>query len=139
MTKAVYNDMGFEFKTDDFTALRQNAVDELKKCGFGLVSEINLPEKFKAKLNKDFRPYIILGACSPAIAFKAVNKEPDLGLLLPCNVCVGETTTKGTFFCKVINPLVMFSLINNKDLEGMADEIVAKLNKFLDAMKKIYS
>jgi uncharacterized protein (DUF302 family) len=73
---------------------------ELKKEGFGIISEIDLKEKFKEKLNVDFRNYKILGACNPAIAYKAIQQEDKIGIMLPCNILIQEHENgKGGGFC----------------------------------------
>lgn len=102
----------------------------LKEEGFGIVSRVDMDEKFKDKLNIDFKRYIILGACSPRDAYKAVSTEENIGLLLPCNVIIydnGSGTTVG-----VINPSVAMSSVKNEELAPIAIEIEGRLNRVLE-------
>jgi uncharacterized protein (DUF302 family) len=75
----------------DFTEAVERATEALAAEGFGVISRIDIDDKFKEKLGIDFRPYAILGACNPALAHQALSAEPAVGLLLPCNVCVEQT------------------------------------------------
>ncbi len=75
----------------DFAEAVGRATDALAAEGFGVISRIDIDEKFRDKLGIDFRPYTILGACNPALAHKALSAEPGVGLLLPCNICVEQT------------------------------------------------
>jgi uncharacterized protein (DUF302 family) len=86
----------------------------LKKEGFGILTEINIKEKLKEKLGVDFNKYIILGACNPPNAYRALQAEPDIGLLLPCNVIVYEAG--GKTILAVIKPTVSMQMIDNKAL-----------------------
>ena len=103
---------------------------ELKKEGFGLVSRINMKEKFKEKLNIDYHSYIIMGFCNPSLAYEAVEVEENIGLLLPCNVIVFEKEgkTKITF----IKPSVAMSMVENQELGKMADKIEKRLKIALE-------
>lgn len=106
----------------DFTSSTQAVKDALQKVGFGIVSEIDLHDKFKEKLNKDFRKYKILGACNPAIAFKAVTEEEKIGTMLPCNFIIQE---KGDALTEVsaINPVESMQTIKNDTLQSLAREV----------------
>lgn len=102
----------------------------LKTEGLGIVSRVDMDEKFKNKLNIDFRRYVILGACSPKHAYKAVTAEENIGLLLPCNVIVydnGNGSTVG-----VIKPSVAMSSVKNEELSPIAVEIEEILNRIID-------
>ncbi|MBR8536722.1 DUF302 domain-containing protein [Carboxylicivirga sediminis] len=108
--------------------------EALKNEGFGILSEINMQEKFKEKLDVDFRKYLILGACNPSYAHKAVNVEDKIGLMLPCNVVVQEKE-KDFVEVSVIEPVVSMSGIKNKDLLLIAGELNKKLMMSLLAVK----
>ena len=103
----------------------------LKKEGFGVLSEINIDEKLKEKLGIDFRKYKILGACNPAYAYKALQLEDKIGVMLPCNVIIQETID-GAIEVAAVNPIVSMSGINNPKLMGIAGEIQTKLKTVID-------
>src|SRR5690242_7113684 len=98
-----------------FDEVTKKVIEELKKEGFGVISEIDLKEKFKEKLNVDFRNYKILGACNPSLAYKAIEQEKNIGTMLPCNVPVQELET-GDVEVSAINPLESMSAVNNANL-----------------------
>ncbi|MCU4173973.1 DUF302 domain-containing protein [Carboxylicivirga sp. N1Y90] len=106
----------------------------LENEGFGILSEIDMQDKFKEKLEVDFRKYLILGACNPSYAYKAVNVEDKIGLMLPCNVVVQEKE-KGIIEVSAIEPVVSMSAIDNKSLLAIAVEVNQKLMKALLAIK----
>jgi len=105
---------------------------ELKKEGFGVLTEIDVKETLKKKLNVDFKKYKILGACNPPIAHKALLAEEELGLLLPCNVIVYEKD--GGSIISVFNPMTMTELVENNDIGSIAGEVKEKLQRALDAV-----
>ncbi|MDA3810275.1 MAG: DUF302 domain-containing protein [Spirochaetaceae bacterium] len=100
---------------------------ELKKEGFGLVSRINMKDKFKEKLDVDYRKYLILGFCNPSMAYEAIEVEDNIGLLLPCNVVVYEKDDKTNV--AVIKPSVAMSMVDNPSLVSMAKKIEETLEK----------
>ncbi len=100
--------------------------EELKKEGFGIISEIDLKEKFKEKLNVNFRNYKILGACNPALALKAIEQEDKIGTMLPCNILVQEHEN-GEVEVSAINPLASIGAVNNESLQSIAEEVTSKL------------
>lgn len=104
--------------------------DELKKEGFGIITEIDLKETFKNKLNVNFRNYKILGACNPAFAHKAVQTESKIGALLPCNVIVQENET-GNIEVSAIDPEVSMTSVKNNDLSLIASEVKNKLRNVI--------
>ena len=106
-------------------------IDELKKEGFGIITEVNLKEKFKEKLGVDFRNYKILGACNPAIANKAVQIEDKIGVMLPCNILVQEKEN-GDVEISAINPVKTIGVVNNRNLDPIAIEVSEKLKKAID-------
>lgn len=108
----------------------QKISEELKKEGFGILTEIDVKETLKNKLQVEFRRYKILGACNPAFAYKALQLEENLGVLLPCNVVVQEKEDH-TIQVSVVNPLESMKKVENEKLNEVASEISVKLSKFL--------
>ena len=92
----------------------------LKENGFGVLTKIDVKETLKKKLDVDFRPYVILGACNPKLAHKALQADPSIGLLLPCNVVIQES--EGGALVSFADPKAMFELVENAPMEGVADE-----------------
>jgi uncharacterized protein (DUF302 family) len=115
-------DKPFKDTVDEVTA-------RLKDQGFGVLTTIDVKEKFKEKLGIDFKQYVILGACHPASAYRAILAEEDIGLLLPCNVIVYEKDGKTAV--SVIRPTVAMQMVDNPDLKTIAEEIEAKLESVL--------
>lgn len=109
----------------------KHVTDELKKEGFGVLTEINMHEKFKEKLNIDFRKYAILGACNPPLAFEAVQQEDKIGVLLPCNVIVQETDD-GKCEVAAMDPLQMMKALNNPGLTSVAEKVSSTLTKVIE-------
>ena len=106
--------------------------EALKKEGFGILTEIDIKDKMKEKLGVDFEKYIILGACNPPNAYRALQAEPDIGLMLPCNVIVYEAG--GKTILAVVKPTVSMQMIDNKDLEKTAVEVEGLLKKVFDTV-----
>lgn len=103
----------------------------LKQEGFGVLTEIDVRATMKTKLDKDFRPYAILGACNPPLAFKALNSQPEIGLLLPCNITV-ESIDEGKSIIRFLNPKTMITLGEfgiNTALVEVADEAQERLKR----------
>jgi uncharacterized protein (DUF302 family) len=111
----------------------QRTTDALKTEGFGIISEINMHEKFKEKLGVDFKKYRILGACNPGYAYKAVQVEEKIGTMLPCNVIVIDKEN-GTTEVSAVNPIASMMAIHNPALEPVASEVTDKLRKVIDAL-----
>lgn len=107
----------------------EKAKEALKSEGFGVLCEIDVKATLKAKLNVDRSPYVILGACNPSLAHQALEAEPDLGLLLPCNVIVYEQD--GLVYVKAIHPGKMLSVVENPALDPVAAMVKEKLEKVL--------
>ncbi len=105
--------------------------DELKKEGFGILTEIDVKATLKNKLDVDFRKYKILGACNPPFAYKALQAERNIGVLLPCNVIVQELDELNTEV-SVVNPLVSMQNVNNESLAPVAGEVAEKLKRVLE-------
>ena len=104
--------------------------DELRTEGFGILTEIDVKATLKEKLDVDFDSYIILGACNPPNAYKALQAEREIGLMLPCNVIVYEAGRKT--FVSAILPSVAMGMIENETLANIAKEIEVKLKKVID-------
>jgi uncharacterized protein (DUF302 family) len=104
--------------------------DELKKEGFGVLTEIDVKETLKKKLDVDFRKYKILGACNPTFAHKALQVEETLGVLLPCNVVIQEKDDKVQV--SIVNPIESMKSVGNEALNEIAGEIGAKLERVLE-------
>ena len=105
--------------------------EELKKEGFGILTEIDVTATLKKKLNVDFRNYRILGACNPPFAYKALQAEPRIGIMLPCNVIVQELDD-GKVEVAAVDPLASMQAIQNEELQGIAEEIQLKLKKVIE-------
>jgi len=103
---------------------------ELAKEGFGILTEIDVKATLKKKLNVDHESYLILGACNPPFALKALQAEKDIGLLLPCNVIVYEDV--GAVFVSAILPTVAMGMVENPSLEDMGKTVEEKLKKVVD-------
>ncbi|GET28111.1 DUF302 domain-containing protein [Prolixibacter sp. SD074] len=111
----------------------EKVTEELKKEGFGVLSEINIHEKLKEKLDVDFRKYRILGACNPPKAYEALQAENKIGTMLPCNVIVQELDESKTEVAAV-DPVASMMAVGNAELESIAKEIRTKLQKVIDAV-----
>ena len=104
----------------------KRVTEELKKEGFGVLSEINIHEKLKEKLGVDFRKYRILGACNPTFAYKALQEEDKIGTMLPCNVIVQQISENQTEIAAV-DPMASMQSVENEKLAGVANEVQQKL------------
>jgi uncharacterized protein (DUF302 family) len=107
--------------------------EELKKEGFGILTEIDVQQTLKKKLDVDFRKYIILGACNPPLAYKALQAEDKIGVMLPCNVIVQETGD-GKVEVSAVDPIASMQAINNPGLRDLAEEVQGKLRKVIDQL-----
>lgn len=106
--------------------------EELNKEGFGVLTSIDVKETLKKKLNADFQKYVILGACNPPFAHQALLLEPEIGLLLPCNVIVYEK--EGNTVVSAFDPMTMTTLVDNKGIQPVAQEIHQRLKRVLERM-----
>jgi uncharacterized protein (DUF302 family) len=108
--------------------------EELKKEGFGILTEIDVKSTLKQKLGVDFRPYRILGACNPPLAHRAMTEEIDIGLLLPCNVIVYAGDEEGTAVVAILDPVKQLGVSGRADLGPLAEEVRARMKRALDAL-----
>jgi uncharacterized protein (DUF302 family) len=119
------------------TAKFEQAIDlvteALKKEGFGVLSEIDIQQKFKEKLSIDFRKYKILGACNPANALRALQQEDKIGTMLPCNVIVQETG-EGRIEIAAVDPAASMMAVENKELASIAVDIKTKLERVIASL-----
>jgi uncharacterized protein (DUF302 family) len=107
--------------------------EELKKGGFGILTDIDVQATLKKKMNADFRKYRILGACNPPYAYQALLAEDKIGTMLPCNVIVQEIA-EGIVEVAAIDPIASMQAIQNPKLGGIAIEVQAKLKKVIDTL-----
>ena len=107
--------------------------EELKKEGFGVLTEIDVRATLKKKLGADFRNYRILGACNPPFAFQALQAEDKIGTMLPCNVIVQEIAA-GAVEVAAVDPIASMQAVDNAALGSVATEIQAKLRRVVDAL-----
>lgn len=110
--------------------------EELAKEGFGVLSEIDIAGALKKKLDVDFRPYVILGACNPPLAHRALTAERDIGLLLPCNVIVYAADEEGTSVVAAMDPVEALSLTGNAEIRPLAEDVKARLQRVLEAVER---
>lgn len=117
----------------DFAEAISKVTDELKKEGFGVLTEIDVKETLKKKLDVDFRNYKILGACNPTFAHKALTAESEIGTMLPCNVIVQETADN-KIQVSAIDPVASMMAVKNDQLGGIASEVREKLKRVIDRL-----
>jgi uncharacterized protein (DUF302 family) len=111
-------------------------VDALKEEGFGVLTEIDVKATLKKKLDREFRKYVILGACNPPYAHRSLEADLDVGLLLPCNVIVYETDDKKAYVA-AINPVSALEVIQSEELRKIAEEVSGKLKRVIDRIERI--
>jgi len=126
---------GFTVDVDySFDEAVDKVTEELQKEGFGVLTEIDVKATMKKKLDIDKRPYKILGACNPVLANQAIDAEPDIGLLLPCNVIVRENES-GTVTVGFMDPSAVLGLVQREELKSLGDEVLSRLHRVRDALK----
>lgn len=117
-----------------------DAVDRTKAAlateGFGILCEIDIAATLKKKLNVDFRPYVILGACNPPLAHQALTAERDIGLLLPCNVIVYAADEAGRSVIAAMDPVEALQLTGNDGIRSIAEDVKARLQRVLEAVER---
>lgn len=121
-----------EIKGVSMEEARERVTAALKEEGFGVLTEIDVQATLKKKINADFRPYLILGACSPTLAHHALLAEPDLGLLLPCNVVLQQNDPSSVEI-SAVRPDAMFSVVDNAELASVASDVGARLERAIQA------
>lgn len=116
---------------DNFDRAIEKVTEELKKEGFGILTEIDVRETFKKKLDKDFRKYRILGACNPNMAYQAIEAESKIGTMLPCNVIVQELEN-GKVEVSAVDPVASMQAVKNESLGSIAGQVRDKLQKVIN-------
>ena len=123
----VLSNTSFEEAIEQVTA-------ELKTEGFGIITEIDVKETLKKKIDVDFRNYKILGACNPHFAYKSLSIEGKIGVFLPCNVIV-EENENGQIEVSAVDPVASMISVENKELENLVTEVQQKLKKVIGSLK----
>jgi len=116
-----------------FDEITERAREELSKEGFGVLTEIDVKATLKKKMDLDFRPYVILGACNPSLAHQVLSREDKVGVLLPCNVVVQEKEA-GTIEVSAMDPAAAMSLIDDPEIGKIANIVREKLSRAVDAI-----
>jgi len=106
--------------------------EELGTEGFGVLTEIDIKATLKEKIDVDFRPYVILGACNPTLAHQALSEETDIGLLLPCNVIVYQMDDPEHSLVAAIDPVTQLSITGNEKMTPMSQDVKARLTRVLE-------
>jgi uncharacterized protein (DUF302 family) len=112
----------------------EKAIAALKEEGFGVLTEIDVKATLKKKLDVDFQRYVILGACNPPFAHKALSAELEIGLLLPCNVIVYETEDGGSVV-SAVNPMAALGVVDNAAMNEIAEQVTAKIQRAVDSLE----
>ena len=121
------------FTDQSFDSIREKTESALKAEGFGILTEIDIQATMKKKLDKVYKPYLILGACNPVFADKVLQAEPNIGALLPCNVTIRETET-GEIEVAIMDPSAAMAAVDNPAIEPLAGEVKEKLIRALESI-----
>ncbi|MBA4301452.1 MAG: hypothetical protein C0433_15325 [Cyclobacterium sp.] len=119
--------------SQDLASLRSKVEVALKEVGFGILTEIDIQATMKKKLDKDYPPYLILGACNPVFADKVLTAEPHIGTLLPCNVTI-RGLGNSEFEVTIMDPIAAMSAVQNPAIEPLAGEVRGKLMSMLESL-----
>jgi uncharacterized protein (DUF302 family) len=122
-----------ELPDTEYDVAVERVTELLKGEGFGVLTEIDVRATLKTKLGVDFRRYLILGACNPPLAHRALSAEPDIGVLLPCNVVVAERDGGGSVV-SAMDPVAAFRLVANPGIQPVADEVRQRMQRVLDRL-----
>ena len=126
---------GFDISlSGNMDEIRSRVIEELQKVGFGVLTEIDVAATLKKKIDVDRRPYLILGACNPKLANQAINADPDIGLLLPCNVVLREEEDASVTVA-FMDPAAVLALVDKPGVEQLAAEVRGLLESVRDALK----
>lgn len=117
----------------DYEDAIQKVTEALKTEGFGVLTKIDFKATIKEKLDVDFRPYMVLGACNPSIAHRALSISSDVGMLIPCNVTVSEIAPE-TIEVSIINPDAMLGVIDNPEIDAVAREVKDMLTRVIEKL-----
>ncbi|MEW7984970.1 MAG: DUF302 domain-containing protein [Candidatus Thiodiazotropha sp.] len=126
----------YSFKTSvegDLERVETRVVEALKNEGFGVLTEIDVQATMKMKLGIEKRPYKILGACNPSLANQAIDAEPDIGLLLPCNVVIRQEEDGGITVA-FMDPVAVLQLVEGEKIDDMARDVKSRLERVRDAL-----
>jgi len=119
--------------TCSFDEAVDKVIQALKQEGFGVLTDINVKETLKKKLDVDFKQYRILGACNPTFAYQALQAEDKIGTMLPCNVIVQEPVS-GQVEVSVIDPIASMQAVENPQLQGIGEQVQGKLRAVIDSL-----
>ena len=130
------SELGFKVQLQgDFVEVEDRVRQALLEQGFGILTEIDVQTTLKKKIDVDFRPYKILGACNPPLAYRALTVVPDAGLLLPCNVTLSQGDGE-VIDVSIIDPIIMLSVGEFPELQPVADEAGDRLQRVVEVLKK---
>jgi len=119
--------------SEDFDKAIEKVTEKLKEEGFGVLTEIDVKATLKKKLDVGFKKYKILGACNPPLAYKALQAEDKIGIMLPCNVVV-EENSDGKVEVSAVDPIASMRAVKNESLGSVAEEVRTKLKKVIDQL-----